>query len=354
MKVPTGLVKASAALLLLGVTSCAFVWCCEESCESPSAPPVPHHCAFNGATDNSELIFCLSGACPFVTVNISGEIDIACGSADGSGKRKCDCSLQSFSSVAILGIGIVCVDSAGPCPSGEYECDGGAALDVDLVAEHESAGTCTSNAGCASQCATRCAALGKSVFNCACEGFCQGGSQADQACDCDVATSATCICDDTTTCTGGTNSAVAADCTAAPQGSCEGKDDERSLGDLDCHCECIDAGFGGASAAGTLQCPLNTAIRIETQAPCDNVGVLVRLRPQCGVFTSGSHTARLNDANENNPSPQTLGPLTSTGSKETCANFDTSITTGFELVSNQVFLDTTVGDLISRFRVDCQ
>jgi hypothetical protein len=299
------------------------------SCGIPS-----HLCSFDGSepSDDSQLEICLQGVC-FLPSTVAGSIAVACPlEVDVNGKRNCRCELKSFDPVVITGIGVACVDPAGPCPVGEQDCDGGNALGLDLVADHE-IGACIDHLDCSNQCDTYCAGLGKAQYISGCESFCQGGARDGLACECDTLGTATCP------------PAATLDC---PGGSCVGKDDEA---DQDCQCQCIDDASGGPSAAGALQCRLGTAIRVETSAPCNNTGVLVRLPPQCAPFTSETHTAILVNANEIGG---TIGPFASTGAPVACGTLDSSVAAGLELVSNLAFFDSTVGDLISRLRLECQ
>jgi hypothetical protein len=300
---------------------------------TPTNTAPVHACTFNGAVDNSQLQICFLGVCPAPS-DISGEVSLYCdpSTQDGNGKRDCECSLVNLNPFVISGVGTVCVNPSGPCPDGELDCDGGNSLDVDIIAE-TNAGACTSNAQCASQCGTYCSGIGKAVFSSGCESFCQGGTRADLTCQCDTLGSSTC--------SGGST----LDC---PSGSCEGKDNEA---DIDCHCQCVDEAFGGASAAGTISCRVGVAIRVEADPVCDNAQVLVRLPPLCAPFTSASATARILNTNEG---VTTLGPYTNTGTNESCTNFDADTTTGYSLVSNLAFFDSTIGDLIARLTTDCQ
>lgn len=305
---------------------------CNGSCGC-DLPVNVHRCTFNGAVDNSQLQLCFLGACiaPFDT---NGAVDLLCDPSleDVNGKRPCQCTLRQFDPVLIPGTGYACIDPSPGCPDGEVDCDGGNALNVDKEANAQ-LGLCTSNADCASTCGTYCSGIGKSVYVSGCESFCQGGVNLDLPCECDTLGGLTCNPISTTDC---------------PGSSCEGKDNEV---DQDCHCTCIDAAVAPASGPGQLACNLGVAIRVESSLPCDNVGVVVRLPAQCAPFTSGTATLVLNNLNESGSS---FGPFSETGTDETCANFDTSVTTGYELVSILAFYDSTIGDLISRLTVDCQ
>jgi hypothetical protein len=308
--------------------------------------PAIRACSFDGAgmNDNSSLQICFLGVCP-APFDISGAIDITCDpdAQDGNGKRPCDCTFRALDPFVLSGIGTVCVTPfEGPCPNGEVDCDGGNALNVDIVGEHCGSGacastSCSSNANCASQCTSYCSGIGKEVYASGCEGFCQGGTRDGGSCICDTAGAATC--------TGGI--AGVNDC---PGGSCEGKDNDLFM--QQCHCTCIDDSFGVASPAGSLNCRAGVTILIEAieDGICDG-NVIVRLPGQCAPFTSGTASGILLNDNEN---PGPLGPYSESGANDTCANFDNGVTTGYELVSVLAFYDSTIGDIIARLNVDCQ
>jgi hypothetical protein len=291
-------------------------------------------CAFNGATDNSQLQICFLGVCP-TPFDISGAVELTCDQAsqDGNGIRDCTVALKTFNPFALTGVGTICIDpSTSPCPAGEIDCDGGSAMHLEITADAQ-IGACSSNAGCGAQCATYCSGIGKSVYTGACESSCQGGSRADLTCQCDTLGAATCPPSATLAC---------------PGGSCEGKDSEA---DNDCHCTCIDDAVAPAGAAGTARFRLGIAIRVEADALCDNNQVLVRLPQQCAPFTTASATVRQLQANE---SALLQGPYTETGKVGSCPNLDAGSTTDFEFVSTLAFMDSTIGDLQARLHVDCQ
>jgi hypothetical protein len=296
-------------------------------------------CNFDGAAtgDNSSLQICFLGVCPDPN-DISGAVNLTCDPGqDVNGKRDCACELVTLDPFILSGVGTICVTPAtGACPSGEVDCDGGNALDVDLIAEHQ-AGACTSNANCASTCGTYCAGIGKAVYSSGCELQCQGGTRADMPCLCDTAGAATC--------SGGM--AGVNDC---PGGSCEGKDND--LGTTQCHCTCVDESFGTAAPAGAMNCRVGVTIVVEAgeDGICDG-NVIVRLPPQCAPFTSQNATGIILNDNEG---PGGLGPFSETGTAGSCTQLDSGDVSGYELVSVLGFYDSTIGDLISRLQIDCQ
>lgn len=314
------------------VVGCAGDEICTPACACESAL---HKCTFDGAVDNSSAQFCYLNTCP-AAIDISGAVDIGCDPTlqDANGKRPCQTQLQAFDPFVLSGVGTVCIDPVVGCPDGEIDCDGGNALDLDMIADHE-IGACTSNAGCDGQCSAYCGGIGQTVYDGACENFCQGGSRADQPCICDRAGSATC----------GGGIAGVNDC---PGSLCEGKDNEV---DADCHCTCFDDGAGPGGPAGATRLRLGIALRLEADPVCDNSQVLWRMVPQCIPLTTGTATVTQFNANE---SPGTQGPWTESGVAGNCAVFDTSTTAGFEFASGFVFMDSTYGDAQWRMNLDCQ
>lgn len=300
-----------------------------------TATPVTATCNFSEATDDSDLDLRVqgNGSLGGLVSPIAGSLTMTCGAQGANGKRACTCNLQSWTPASITGIGFVCI-SASTCPAGEMDCDGGNELGLDVIDDAQ-IGACTTHATCSTQCDTYCAGIGKAQWRSGCESFCQGGSRDGLACICDVAGGGGCVGG-----VAGTN-----DC---PGGSCVGKNNEA---DKDCQCQCLDQQTGGASEAGDLQCGLGVTIKVVANIPCTNPA-LVALPPVCAPFTSQSVTGRAMNSNEN--ASGTIGPNTQTGTPETCANVNAGITTGFQLVSDIGFFDSTIGDLRALLKVDCQ
>lgn len=311
-------------------------------------PPGPASCTFEGAPgpNQSLLRLCLLGNCiaPF---GASGEFGVSCGGAGGAagagtGSRDCECTFRRFDAVDIPGVGFACVteplDDLGqpvPCPAGTQDCDGGAAVNIDMIANHE-VGTCSTNAECATKCDTFCAGLDpvKVRFSSGCERQCQGGARLDMPCDCDTL--------GTTTCPG----SATTDC---PGSSCEGGDNEA---DVDCHCQCIEENFGEPNVAGALRCRLPTSIRVESSFPCDGNGVVVRLPPLCAPLTTGTGVVVVERYNEQ--ATTVLEPDALQGASVSCPAVDSGDIAGMTMVGNLTFFDSTVGDIISQLTLKCQ
>jgi hypothetical protein len=96
---------------------------------------------------------------------------------------------------------------------------------------------------------------------------------------------------------------------------------------------------------------LPTAIRVESNLPCDGTDVLVRLPPLCAPFTSDQNIGTLVHANEEALGEIAPDPLN--GTSITCSTLDTS-PVGLKLVTNLAFFDSTVGDLVSQLSVTCK
>jgi hypothetical protein len=64
---------------------------------------------------------------------VSGSLDIQCGQVDGlTGRAPCTCSLAAPLVASDL-LNICLLPTGESCATGEIDCDGGDALDVDLV-----------------------------------------------------------------------------------------------------------------------------------------------------------------------------------------------------------------------------
>ena len=268
-------------------------------------------------------------------LNPTGTVQIACGTTDGAGKAACGCNVQSFGVLVIPAIGDVCINPA-TCPSGEIDCDGGNAEDVDLVADHN-IGTCTNDTTCGTTCNAFCGGLGAQYVRLSygCEGFCQGGPNNNNACTMD------------SQCTGGA-------CTGAEPvvPSHAGK----------CNCTCQGEGLGSPAAAGALSCEVGTQINVElpSNGVCDQAIPTIQLAPVCGAVTTTNAKGLVNNAN--NTPAKTIPPVngvgtapeTITGTGITCGTMSTSTVTGLKLVGHLGFFDSTLGDIFSTNKFICQ
>ncbi len=289
--------------------------------ETPTETPTPfvigeHKCVFDnsGPAPGASTVQITTQALPLPAYTAVGAIDISCGAvAPETGKASCDCSLQSFDPIEIIGIGFICFTPGAPCPAGEIDCDGGNGLDVEMASDHN-IGACTDNPDCAAQCATHCDP--NSVFNSGCEGFCVGGANDNLPCTDD------------------------SDC---PDGSCPGKDGNPH-GNI-CGCDCLSIG-GNPSVAGGLECNLSVNINVEVAGPCGDGDVLIAVGTRCLPLTTETLTSQLVNANKTAGKLMPPGvPYTASGTAIDCAGLATSVTTGLGMQGALNFFDSTIGDL---------
>jgi hypothetical protein len=299
-----------------------------SSCFIPG-PPIGSHICTLGAGSQIALG---TQALP-LTLNPTGTVQIACGGTSPAGKAPCACNVQSFGVLVIPSIGDVCINPAS-CPAGEIDCDGGNAENVDLVADHN-IGACTDDATCGSACTAFCGGLGAaySRLSYGCEGFCQGGTNNNNACTMD------------------------SDCAG---GACTGAEPPAHAGV--CNCTCQGEGLGGAAAAGSLSCQVGTQIDVElpSNGLCDQAMPTIQLAPVCGAVTTATAVGLVQDAN--NTPAKTIPPIggvgvapdVKVGTATSCATMSTSTLTGLKLVGHLGFFDSTLGDIFSTNTFICQ
>jgi len=268
-----------------------------------------------------------------------GSIDIDCGAVDPlTGQSVCSCEVASINAIPLLGIGDVCVAPSGPCESGVLACNGGLALDLDTVADHN-IGECTSNASCSSQCDAFCATQGSDYapLSFTCEGFCQAGPNAEVSCTEDV---------------------------ECPESNCPGKEPAQGGPHTGaCNCTCGAEGLGGAAPAGSLSCNLGLAISVERDGDliCGNQpeGPDIILSPLCGGLTTTLGTGFVDHANNGTKRKATIpkrsdAPLEGEGTGVSCDNFASGNLTGLTLTGDLVFYDSSLGDILTRTTFACQ
>ena len=269
---------------------------------------------------SSELLFL--GPLP-LSITPTGSLTISCGTTDGDAAASCTCALAALTGFVLPAIGDVCVNPAPGCAAGQIDCNGGPALDTEYVADHD-IGPCTGNADCASACDAHCAGLGAEFTQTtsSCEGFCQGGTNADAACAAD------------SDCPGG-------QCANALHGAC--------------NCACTGRGLGGASGAGDLSCNLGLQVDVELPADGDcNDANAYSMPPVCTAMTTTAAVGELVNANATPSS--TLpggGPSTVSGAGVDCYDLAASTTSGMSLVGHFAWFDTTLGDLFATATLDC-
>jgi hypothetical protein len=290
------------------------------SCGEPSGPVIGQHtCTLDAETSG----FFFETSIFSDLFLLEGEIDVDCGAVDASGHAPCTCSLGDFPPVPIIpGIGVACVNPAPGCPTGQIGCNGGEARNSVLTSDHD-IGTCTSNADCAAQCATRCGDA--DVWDSGCEGFCRGGTNDDEACASDD------------------------DC---PGGSCIGIDDGEH-GNV-CQCECLDAA-GAESRPGALRYNVGVDIDVELAAPCGDGDLLFSVGRRCVPFTTETAQGTVLDANAE--AGEVLPPDVNIleGLPLECAELAADGTSGMSLVSGANALDVDLaGDIAFLFFLHCQ
>lgn len=284
--------------------------------------------------DNSDLDLVLAGNISIggLVGNISGTIDVTCGNVGANGKRWCSGALESATTVPLIGIGFICVEGVGSCPNGEMDCDGGNALGIEAVDDHE-IGTCASHADCSAQCDAYCAGIGKVQWRSGCESFCRGGLRDGLPCMCDTARMSGCV--------GGT--AGINDC---PGGTCIGNNNEF---DTDCQCLCM------TTPPPVRALPVFSSVTSrQTSRSWEVYRAAIRRYwiPLPSVLRS-PRSLRQVPRSMQNEMAGVIGPQTLTGSSDTCSNFDAGVMTGYALVSNIALFDTTIGDLRIHLTLDC-
>jgi hypothetical protein len=163
------------------------------------------------------------------------------------------------------------------------------------------------------------------VFGSGCEGFCRGGTNADQACTADAG------------CAGGT---------------CNGLDGA-THGSI-CQCECLDTA-GDASLAGGLRCNLGISVDVEMAEPCGDGDVLFWVGDRCVPFTTEAAQGVIVGAN-NVPAAQIPAGIDIYGGLPLeCGDLANNGTGGLVLASRVNVLDVQLaGDVAFAFVLACE
>ena len=275
---------------------------------------------------------------------VGGDLEIDCGGVDpNTGKAVCDCSLDNIVPISIPAIGFVCINTQSGCASGEVDCDGGNALDLDVIGDHDigpdvedgdpngfpvpfcGIANPDGNAECAAMCEIYCANEpgNYEFFDSACEGFCDGGSSDGDACNEDL---------------------------ECPGGGCNGPDPVSSGHPGLCQCTCLEIA-GSPAPRGGLTCEIGVAVVVESQTPCDGTDVSLEIPSQCVPLTTQQSTATLRDAEAQ--TGQTIVSPVRTGSPIECADLAAGNMGDFLMAGNLSFYDSDVGDLVAPMRWDC-
>ncbi len=265
-------------------------------------------------------------------VEPTGSVEIDCGPVDPiTGETACSCDIVELDAIPLLGIGDVCVYPAGPCEPGVFACNGGRALDLDLLADHN-IGDCSSNADCDAQCDEFCGDLGPNYARqgASCEGFCQGGDSAEMACTQDD---------------------------QCPGGNCPGKEPAQGgVHDEVCNCTCLGEELGDPGPAGSFSCNLGLQITVERDldAVCGNSVPSIILPPLCGALSTTDGVGFLAANANNGNNRQRIGPLENSGAPISCDNFETGNLSGLRLQGNLMFFDSTLGDILVKNTFICE
>jgi cysteine-rich repeat protein len=313
---------ANNGLLCNAVSDCPGGTCPNQCPAAATVPCEPNWCPATPCSAPDSSISVVSSALS-LDLFPQGSLDIDCGFVNGdSGESPCTCSIQDF--VPLNFLGFVCITPFAGCPDGKVDCDGGTALDVTVNGNHN-IGSCTGNADCATQCGTHCAGLGLTTFDSGCEGFCQGGTNADMACTSD------------------------AEC---PGGNCAGADPVPA-GHLNlCNCNCIGQG-GTPSSAGDMLCNVGASINLEGALPCDGTDVTIAIGSSCIPLTTADSSNVIVNANNGAGTLPAGGPALQTGAPFECNTLQSSVASGGAFVGGVGFFDSLIGDLAVQFNFVC-
>jgi hypothetical protein len=125
-----------------------------------------------------------------------------------------------------------------------------------------------------------------------------------------------------------------------------------------CQCTCIKTDAFGGSDAGDLQCNLGADLTVEMGAPCNGTDLLIDVGQACIPVTTQRAKGRIDDGNfvPGSTVPGAApGPDSNdrTGAPLSCAQVDTSTTTGLEGVGAVNFFGSTIGDLSVGLKAVC-
>jgi len=274
---------------------------------------------------------------------------------DGTGTFTC--GLTDPIGLEIPTIGTACLQEVGGCADGLIDCDGGTALDLDMVHHHDIGpialglepgfltadcrGTdpacfiagdpsCTAHATCADMCDLYCPTLGAGyeVFTSGCEGFCRGGDHDNELCLNDV------------------------NCEGAGvenSGECLGGNPVAHQGE--CTCDCIKVGSGDPSPAGSFWCQVGIRTVLESASPCDQLDIIQIIGQQCVPRTTETITNTVLFADDDES--LTINQSDS-GSRISCGDLFGGNLSGLAAAGNQTSYDGDLGDSATRTIQVCQ
>jgi hypothetical protein len=267
------------------------------------------------STDSGSLV--LKSVASEDPLELTGDLTLSCDDpADGGGD--CTCVVENIAPMPFLGAGVICVTASDVCSGGSVDCNGGSPRQTDLDTDHN-IGSCVSNAACEASCGTRCAGLGKTVFQSGCERFCVSGTNADAACTSDA---------------------------QCPGSSCAGPNHEGI-----CGCQCIGA-KSTAAPLGHFQCQAGLHLTFEFAAPCGDGDEFFIVGDACLALSSESVTGKITQAN--NADETVIEDTTENGSTQTCQELSTSGSEGLSLVGIVPVLDSPIGDLLGVVTFPCE
>jgi len=305
-----------------------------RGCDAPPPPtptPAPMVSRADCVLADTSSLKLTTALFPIPFEDLVGELAIECAEPAGatsglSGDLACTCSVTSFGSILLPGVGDVCIAPFEPCEPRVLSCDGGRAVDINVVADHN-IGACTGTADCASTCDSFCDGLGTGYNRqvSTCEDFCAGGEKDGDMC------------------------AVDADC---PDGSCGGPD-----GGTDgaiCECVCAQPGAGPDAGAGAFSCGLGVSITVEfdESGACGDSPPTITLDPVCGELTSGTSIGELR--NVANTTGVVIGPTTLTGNPTSCTDLKAGNVSGLNVVGHLAFFGSAVGDILTDNNFVCE
>jgi hypothetical protein len=281
-----------------------------------------HTCTF-APTSQLDLI---NTAFP-LALGITGAMSVSCGVTDAAQAADCACDVTSVGPMVVPAIGDLCITPASGCPAGGIDCDGGAARNIDVAADHN-IGTCTSNASCATACDAHCNGLGAPYARqtSGCEGFCQGGVNDEMACTQD------------------------SDC---PGATCIGNNFGSHAGV--CNCICEGNGLGSPAGAGQLACSVGLQMHFELPSDGDCLDAAIEtVPPRCIGVTTATATGGNVDASNMPGFVFPPGGSTSSGAALSCGAIEGGGLSGLNVVGHTEIFDTNLGDILARLSVVCQ
>jgi len=300
---------------------------CPGSCQSDCSCSVPilvgsHQC--RPAAESLQSYYDSPTASSIDGAILAGRLDVDCGQLDElTGRATCSCDLVEPIEAFGGGLLTLCLLPTGQaCATGEIDCDGGDALDVDLVSEHD-IGTCSGPGDCAAQCDAHCGGVAGEALGSQCEGHCAGGASDGAACSGPL------------------------DC---PGGTCLGWTPD---GDFVYHpdvCSCHCRQVGGAAPNGGFTCQIGVELVVEQFSPCGDGDAILHLGTQCMQLTSEQTQVTLLETVAG-----TVGPIAVQGAAKQCLDLAVAGPGGMALTGAlNTFHGNLAADVADVFRLVCE